>query len=147
MTEGSASGLSAVKQQDDAVYYVATCVLHAASKPLQTSMEKTFGESGLGEETTHQLLHTFWSSQEVLDKKFEVEWNSANPGMTAGRVLDLDSEAHIGALPIYLAGVEANEISLKSQKPLLMRWWHVNVCAMQVMASYKVLFKLFENLH
>ena len=46
-----------------------------------------------------------------------------------------------------MAGVEANEISLKLQKTLLTRWWHVNVCATQVMTSYEAWVKLFEDLH
>ena len=52
----------------------------------------------------------------------------------------------IGALPAYLAGVEDNKISLKLQKTLLNRWWHVNVCAMQVKASYAAWIRLFDNL-
>ena len=67
--------------------------------------------------------------------------------MPAGSFLDLDSKDCIGTLPAYLAGVEDNEISLKLQKPLLTRWWHVNVCVMQVRASYKMYVNLFENLH
>ena len=122
MTEGAAAGLSAGRRQDGAVYYMATYVLHAASKSLQNTTEKTFGESGLGEETTHQFIHTFWSSQETLGENFEGEWKYKNPGVPAGRVLDLDSKAHIGALPTYLVVVEANEISLKLQNPLLTRW-------------------------
>ena len=117
------------------VYYVAACVLHAASKWLQNAIEKTFGESRMGEEIFQQFIHSCWSSQEALGKKFEAKWNSTNPGVLAGSVLDLDSEARISALPAYFAGVEANEIILKVQKPLLQRWWHVNVCAIQVMVS------------
>ena len=115
------------------MYYVSACVLHASSKSLQNATENTFGELGLGEETFQKFIHTCWSSQEALGKKFEAKWNSTNPGVLAGSVLDLDSEARISALPAYFAGVEANEIILKVQKPLLQRWWHVNVCAMQVM--------------
>ena len=48
VTEYESAGLSDVRQQDDAVYYVSACVLHTASKWLQNSMEKTFGESGMG---------------------------------------------------------------------------------------------------
>ena len=113
VTKGAAAVLSAVKQQDDAVYYMAACVLYAASKSLQNSTEKNFGESGLGEETFQQFIHTFWYYQEAIDKNFEVKWNSMNPGVPAGGVLDLDSEACISALPTYFAEVEANEISLK----------------------------------
>ena len=112
--------------------YVAECVLHAPSKSLQNSMENTFGESRLGEETFHQFLHTCWSAQEALGKIFEAKWNFANLGIPSGRNLDLVSKACIGALRAYLAGVMANEIRLKLQKPLLTRWWHINVCAMQV---------------
>ena len=43
-------------------------------------------------------------------------------------------------------GVKANEISLKFQKPLLTRWWHINVCNMQVMESYKAWVDLFEHM-
>ena len=147
VTEGAAAGLSAGRRQDGAVYYMATYVLHAASKSLQNTTEKTFGESGLGEETTHQFIHTFWSSQETLGENFEGEWKYKNPGVPAGRVLDLDSEVHIGALPAYLTGVEANKISLKLQNPLLTIWRNINVHAMQIMASYKARVKLLENLH
>ena len=136
VTNGAASGLSNVRQQDYVVYYVAACVSHVASKLLQNAVEKTSGESGLGEEAFQQFIRTFWSAQESLEENFELEWNSAKPGMPAGCVLDLDSEARIGALTAYLAVVEANEIRLKLQKPLLMRWCHVNVCSMQVMARY-----------
>ena len=101
---------------------MAACVLHVASKSLQNSMEKTFGELGLGEETFQNFLHTCWSSQESLGENFEAEWKSVNPGVPSGRVLDLDSKARNGALPTYLVVVEANEISLKLQKPLLARW-------------------------
>ena len=58
VTKGSAEGLSAVRKQDDAVYYVDECMLHAASKLLQNDTEKTFVESGLGEETLQKFLHT-----------------------------------------------------------------------------------------
>ena len=67
--------------------------------------------------------------------------------MPAGCVLDLYSEALIRALPAYLTGVEANEISLKLKKILLTRRWHVNVCAMKVISSYESWVKLFKNLH
>ena len=67
--------------------------------------------------------------------------------MPSGLILDLDSEARIGTLPAYLVGVESNEINLKLHKPLLTKWWHVNVCDIQVITSYKVLFKFFEHLH
>ena len=66
--------------------------------------------------------------------------------MPAGSVLDFDSKSFIDNLPVYLAGVGANEISLKLQKPLLTILWHVNVCGKQVMASYKEWAKLFKHL-
>ena len=66
MTEGTASVLSSIRQQDNVVYYVAACMLHATSKALQNSMEKTFGKSGLGEETFQKFIHNLWSSQEAL---------------------------------------------------------------------------------
>ena len=66
--------------------------------------------------------------------------------MTDGNVLDLDSKACIGVLATYLTVVEDNEISLKLQNQLLTRWWHVNVCAVQVMESYKTWIKLFDHL-
>ena len=84
----------------------------------------------MGEETYQKFLHTCWYYQEALGNNFEVEWNSVNPGVIDRRILDLDSNACICSLPAYLMGVEANEISLKLQNPLLKRWWHVNVCAM-----------------
>ena len=101
---------------------------------------------GPGEETPQKFIHTYWSAQEALSENFEVEWNSANPGVPSERVLDLDSKARNGALPTYLVVVEANEISLKLQNPLLTRWWHVNVCAMQAMSIYKVWVKLLEHM-
>ena len=60
-----------------------------------------------------KYLYTCWYSQESLGEKFEAELNSANPGVPAGRVLDLDSEDCIRAVPEYLAGVEDNETSPK----------------------------------
>ena len=68
VTEGEAEGLSAVRRQDDVLYYVATCVLHAAPKSLQNTMEKNFCESGLGEETFQKKFHTYWSAQEDIGK-------------------------------------------------------------------------------
>ena len=67
--------------------------------------------------------------------------------MPDGRILDLDSEARIGNLPAYLVGVEANETNPKLQKPLLTRWWHVNVCAMQILEIYKVWVNMFDHMH
>ena len=67
--------------------------------------------------------------------------------MFTGRVLYFDSKARIGVLPMYLVGFKANEISLKLQRPLLTRWWNVNFCSMQFIASYKSWVKLFDHLH
>ena len=50
MTTSAAAGISDVRRQDDAMYYVAMCMLHSASKSLKNSTEKNFGESGTGEE-------------------------------------------------------------------------------------------------
>ena len=58
VTKGAAEGLSAISKQDKAVYYVAECMLHAASKLLKNDTEKTFVESGLGEETLQKFIHT-----------------------------------------------------------------------------------------
>ena len=108
VTEGAAAGLSAVRRKNDALYYVAACVLRAASKLLQNDTEKNFSELVLGEEIFQKILHTCWSAQGDLGDKFKAERNYVNPGVTAGRVLDLDSESYIVALPAYLAGVVAN---------------------------------------
>ena len=89
--------------QHNSVYYVAACMLHVASKLLQNSMEKHFGESGLGKETFHKFLHTCWSVQEALGKNSETEWNSVNPCVPVGFILDLDSKDCIDTLPAYLA--------------------------------------------
>ena len=126
---------------------MSACVLHASSKSLQNATEKNSGQSRLGEETLQKFIHTLCSAQETHINNVEAEWNSANPCTPAGNVLDLDSEARIDDLPEYLVGVEDNEISLKLQKPLLTKWWHVNLCATQIMDSYKAWVKLFENLH
>ena len=122
MTKGAATDLYDFRQQDNVLSCEDSCVLRAASNSLQNSMEKTFGESGLGEETFQKFLHTCWNSQEALGENFEAWWNSANPGVPAGHVLDLYSKALISALLAYLVGFKANEISLKFQKPLLTRW-------------------------
>ena len=84
------------------------CMLHAASKSLQNSMDKTFGESLMGEDTFQKILHTCWSAQEALGENFEAECKSLKPGVPDGRILDLDSESCIGALPAHFARVEAN---------------------------------------
>ena len=55
-TKGAAAGLSDFRRQCNAVYYVAACVLHAASKSFQNATEKTFGESGMGEEKFQKFL-------------------------------------------------------------------------------------------
>ena len=122
MTKGAATDLYDFRQQDNVLSCEDSCVLRAASNSLQNSMEKTFGESGLGEETFQKFLHTCWNSQEALGENFEAWWNSANPGVPAGHVLDLYSKARISYLTACLAEVEANEIILKLQKPLLTIW-------------------------
>ena len=63
VAKGVSAGLSAVRQQDYAVYHVAAYELHASSQSLQNSMEKTFGELGLVEDTFQKFIHTCWSSQ------------------------------------------------------------------------------------
>ena len=71
VTKGEAESLFDVRGQDNPVYYMAACVLHVASKMLQNAMEKNFGDSGLGEETFYQFIHTCCSAQEDLGKNFE----------------------------------------------------------------------------
>ena len=142
--EGVAEAISLIDRADDGTYYIATCALHALSKSLQNATEKTFGENGLGEETFLQLLHTCWSAQEALGENFDSEWNKANPHVRISRVVEVREEDVALLTDPSLQHDDRND---KVQKPLLTRWWHVNVCALQVLRTYDAWVKFAKNLY
>lgn len=140
--EGVAEAISLIDRADDNVYYIATCALHALSKSLQNATENSFGENGLGEETFLQLLHTCWSAQEALGENFDNEWNRVNPDVRISRIVEVSEED-----VALLTNLRHDEKNDKIQKPLLTRWWHVNVCALQVLRTYDAWVKFVKNLY
>eukprot|EP00978_Attheya_sp_CCMP212_P048098 scaffold473164_cov149-Attheya_sp.AAC.1 len=146
--ESVTEALRLVDRVDNFVYHVSACCLHAQSKALQNSVEFNYGEGGLGNNNFLQLLHTCWSLQEALGEDFKSEWKIANPGRGSAHIIDMHNETwdqQQGQVESFVEGSISDDDIGRLQKPLLTRWWHVNVAAYQVCDSFDAWQSFFRH--
>ena len=149
MTEDLEKNLKKKKVTDPFVYYVLNCCLHAQSKALQNAVEEIFGEGGLGIVSFMQLLHTCWSLQESLGEAFKETWVKINPSIPLPYMTDVygapwwgedqeqerrDQESEEQKSESQGSSIDTSDVGTV-QKPLITRWWHVNICAAQILRS------------
>jgi hypothetical protein len=93
---------------DPFIFYCASCIMHALSRPLQVAFENHFGKGGLFKKTILQVLHTAWSIQDAMGEQFISIWN------------------------LFVHGGEpeaVGDVMDRICKPLLTRWGYVMQCA------------------
>lgn len=103
--------LSKVDRINLEYYRVAVCTLHALNKALENGVLKCFGECSLHLHNFHHYLFSCYSVQDYLGETFEDVWKEAT-------------------------GKDYMHYCNKLQRPVLSRWWSVNVCAEQIVSAY-----------
>ena len=124
-------------------YCIVNCCMHSQSKALQQSVEQVYGVGGLGEVYFMQLLHTFWSKQEALGEDFKETWVRFNPNSPMIFMSDtINEENEDGNSDIGMFEVQVFDVGTV-QKLFLMRWWHVNTCAAQIIGYFNSWGEIF----